>query len=93
MMTARLAFVREIERMSQSMGKFKDDEGRSLDVRPTVLLVGPGLEDTARALLTSDRLEDGKVNLYKGTAELVVSTRITINCAHLPCHEQEAGGR
>ncbi|WP_339457195.1 Mu-like prophage major head subunit gpT family protein [Pseudomonas sp. EA_65y_Pfl1_P120] len=64
-----------------AMGKFKDDDGRPLDVRPTILLVGPGLEDTAKALLTSDRLEDGKVNLYKGTAELVVSTRITSDTA------------
>lgn len=64
-----------------AMRKFKDDEGRPLDVNPTVLLVGPGLEDTARALLTSERLEDGKVNLYKGTAELVVSTRITSDTA------------
>ncbi|BAV74115.1 Mu-like prophage major head subunit [Pseudomonas chlororaphis subsp. aurantiaca] len=64
-----------------AMGKFKDDDGRSLNVRPTVLLVGPGLEDTARALLTSDRLEDGKANIYKGTAELVVSTQIISDTA------------
>ncbi|KAI3478155.1 hypothetical protein L1887_59946 [Cichorium endivia] len=64
-----------------AMRKFKDDEGRPLDVNPNILLVGPGLEDTAKALLTADRLEDGKVNLYKGTAELVVSTRITSDTA------------
>lgn len=64
-----------------AMGKIKGDDGNSLDVRPTILLVGPGLEDTARALLTSDRLEDGKANLYKGTAELVVSTRIISDTA------------
>lgn len=55
-----------------AMRKFKDEKGRPLKVRPNVLLVGPALEDTARALLTSDRLEDGKTNPYKGTAELVV---------------------
>lgn len=64
-----------------AMGRINGDDGNSLDVRPTILLVGPGLEDTARALLTSDRLEDGKANLYKGTAELVVSTRIKSDTA------------
>lgn len=60
-----------------AMRKFKDDEGRPLNINPTVLLVPPALEDTARALLTVDRLEDGKPNPYKGTAELVVEARLT----------------
>lgn len=64
-----------------AMRKFKDEEGRPLGVRPNVLLVGPGLEDTARALLTNERLEDGKANPYKGTAELVVSERIESDTA------------
>lgn len=64
-----------------AMKKFKDDEGRPLNVNPTILLVGPALEDTARALLTNDRLEDGKPNPYKGTAELVVDARITSDTA------------
>ncbi|MEN7431402.1 Mu-like prophage major head subunit gpT [Chromobacterium violaceum] len=60
-----------------AMKKFKDDEGRPLNINPNVLLVPPALEDTGRALLTSDRLEDGKINPYKGTAELVVDARLT----------------
>ena len=60
-----------------AMKKFKDDEGRPLNINPNVLLVPPALEDTARALLTSDRLDDGKANPYKGTAELVVDARLT----------------
>ncbi|GHD63849.1 Mu-like prophage major head subunit gpT family protein [Jeongeupia chitinilytica] len=60
-----------------AMKKFKDEEGRPLNITPNVLLVGPALEDTARALLTNDRLEDGKANPYKGTAELVVDGRLT----------------
>jgi len=63
------------------MRSFKDDEGRPLTVRPNVLLVGPALEDTARALLTNERLEDGKTNLYRGTAELVVDERIESDSA------------
>lgn len=64
-----------------AMKKFTDDEGRPLNITPNVLLVGPALEDTARALLTNDRLEDGKTNPYKGTAELVVDARITSDTA------------
>ena len=64
-----------------AMKKFKDDEGRPLNITPDVLLVGPALEDTARALVTVDRLEDGKPNPYKGTAEVVVDSRITSDTA------------
>ncbi len=64
-----------------AMKKLKDDEGRPLNINPNILLVGPGLEDSARALLTVDKLEDGKPNPYKGTAELVVSSRIESDTA------------
>ena len=64
-----------------AMRKFTDDEGRSLNITPNVLLCGPALEDTARALLTSDRLEDGKANPFKGAFELVVDARITSDTA------------
>ncbi|SOD42324.1 Mu-like prophage major head subunit gpT family protein [Nitrosovibrio sp. Nv4] len=64
-----------------AMKKFKDDEGRPLNVNPNILLVGPSLEDTANALMTVDRLEDGKPNPYKGTATVVVDARITSDTA------------
>jgi len=64
-----------------AMRRFKDEDGRPINVSPTVLLVPPALEDTARALLTVDRLEDGKPNPYKGTAELVVESRLTSDTA------------
>jgi phage major head subunit gpT-like protein len=64
-----------------AMRKFKDEDGRPINSIPTVLLVPPALEDTARALLTVDRLEDGKPNPYKGTAELVVESRLTSDTA------------
>jgi phage major head subunit gpT-like protein len=41
-----------------------------------VLLVGPGLQDDANSLMTSDRLDDGKTNPYKGTATVVVDARL-----------------
>lgn len=64
-----------------AMRRFKDEDGRPINISPTVLLVPPALEDTARALLTVDRLEDGKPNPYKGTAELVVESRLTSDTA------------
>ena len=55
-----------------TMRKFKDDEGRPLGVRGTTLLVPPALEDEANTLKSAERLEDGKVNPYRGTFEVVV---------------------
>lgn len=60
-----------------AMGMFKDDEGRPLNVTPTILLVPVALRDVANTLYTADRLEDGKVNLYKGMFKPVVSPRLT----------------
>lgn len=64
-----------------AMRKFKDDEGRPLNITPNVLLVPPALEDTARALMNNDKLEDGKPNPYKGTAEVVCDARLTSDTA------------
>lgn len=64
-----------------AMMSFKDDEGRPLGVNPDTLLVGPALMDTATVLLTNDRLEDGKPNPYKGTANLVVFPHVTSTTA------------
>lgn len=63
------------------MRKFKDDEGRPLNVTPNVLLVPPALEHIALAIVNNDRLDDGKANLYKGTAEVVVDARLTSDTA------------
>ena len=64
-----------------AMRKFKDDEGRPLNVTPNVLLVPPALESIALAIVNNDRLDDGKANLYKGTAEVVVDARLTSDTA------------
>lgn len=50
----------------------KDAEGRPLNLKPTLLVVPPALEDIANALMTVDKLEDNKVNPYKGTAKVLV---------------------
>jgi len=60
-----------------TMMKFKDESGRPLNVKPNILLVPPAQEDVANALMTVDRLEDGKPNPYKGAAKVQVSTRLT----------------
>lgn len=64
-----------------AMRKFKDDEGRPLNITPNVLLVPPALEDVANALMNADRLDDGKVNPYKGTAEVVCDARLLSDTA------------
>ncbi|HCQ9810027.1 TPA: Mu-like prophage major head subunit gpT family protein [Acinetobacter baumannii] len=50
----------------------KDEEGRPLNLKPTLLIVPPALEDTANALMNNERFEDGKPNPYKGTAKVLV---------------------
>lgn len=55
-----------------AMRSLKDENGRGLKVRPTVLVVPPAQEDVARTLLTADKFDDGSINIYKGTAELIV---------------------
>jgi phage major head subunit gpT-like protein len=64
-----------------AMKKFKDDEGRPLNITPNVLLVPPALEDVANVLATNDRLDDGKANPYKGTFTPVVDARLTSDTA------------
>ena len=55
-----------------AMRSLKDEDGRGLKVRPTVLVVPPAQEDVAKTLLTADKFDDNSNNIYKGTAELVV---------------------
>lgn len=64
-----------------ALGKMKDVEGRSLNVRATLLVVPTALEDTANALMTVERLEDGKANIYKGTAKVLVVPWLTSDTA------------
>ena len=59
-----------------AMMTITNDEGEPLDITPN-LLVPPALENTAKTLMTADKLEDDKPNSYKNTAEVLVSPRIT----------------
>lgn len=60
-----------------AMKSFKDEEGQPLGTKPTLFLVPPALGDAARLLMTTDRLEDGKPNPYKGMCEVVEDARIS----------------
>lgn len=78
---SQAAAIASLGAAKNAMGKFKDNEGRPLNVKPNVLLVPVALEDIANALYTADRLDDGKVNLYKGKYLPVVSARLTSDTA------------
>lgn len=64
-----------------ALRKVKDDEFRPLNLVGDTLVVPPAQEDTTTALMTVDRLEDGKPNPYKGTAKVVVDGRLTSDTA------------
>jgi phage major head subunit gpT-like protein len=64
-----------------AMRKMADDEGRPLNITPTILLVPPALGDAARLLMTSDKLADQEPNPYKNTAEVVEDARLTSDTA------------
>ncbi|MEN3260770.1 Mu-like prophage major head subunit gpT family protein [Sodalis endosymbiont of Spalangia cameroni] len=63
------------------MRQMKDEEGRPLNIMPDLLVVPPALDDVARTLITAERLDDGKANIYKGTAEVLVVPWLTSDSA------------
>ncbi|MFW2163055.1 Mu-like prophage major head subunit gpT family protein [Acinetobacter beijerinckii] len=56
----------------EMMTSLKDENGRSLKVKPDLLVVPPALETTANALMTVSKFADGTENIYKGKAEVLV---------------------
>lgn len=56
----------------EAMMGMKGDHGRPLGVRPSLLVVPPGLEGQALEILNAERDAAGATNVYKGTAELLV---------------------
>ncbi|RRW90599.1 Mu-like prophage major head subunit gpT family protein [Pandoraea apista] len=68
-------------KVRSAMRKFKDDEGRPLNITPNVLLVPPSLDDIANALMTNERLNDGMPNPYKGAARVVCDARLLSDTA------------
>lgn len=55
-----------------AMLAFKDDEGKPLGIKPSLLVVPPSLEGAARKLL-AETDASGATNPWKGTAELLVT--------------------
>ncbi|AUX87185.1 head protein [Acinetobacter sp. ACNIH2] len=55
-----------------TMTGLKDENGRSLKIKPNLLVVPPALETTAKALMTAAKFADGTENIFKGTAEVLV---------------------
>ncbi|MBE7415086.1 MAG: Mu-like prophage major head subunit gpT family protein [Deltaproteobacteria bacterium] len=56
-----------------AMMSFKDDEGKPLGVKPSLLVVPPSLEGKAREILLNERNADGSTNTWRNTAELLVT--------------------
>jgi len=56
-----------------TMRSFKAANGSPLHVTPSVLVVGPSLEDAARKLLLAQQNSTGASNVYANTADLIVS--------------------
>ncbi|MDI3259690.1 MAG: Mu-like prophage major head subunit gpT family protein [Sinobacteraceae bacterium] len=57
----------------QAMMAFKSDEGRPLGIKPTLLVCGPSNEGAALEILKAERNASGATNIYRGTAELLVT--------------------
>jgi phage major head subunit gpT-like protein len=60
---------------------FTDDEGRALALIPDVLEVPPTLEGVAKVLMEADKLGDNSPNPYRGTAKIIVNSRLTSGTA------------
>lgn len=54
------------------MTSLKDENGRSLKIKPDLLVVPPVLEATANALMTVSKFADGTENIFKGKVEVLV---------------------
>jgi len=55
-----------------AMMSFKDDDGKPLGITPNLLVVPPSLEGAAREILEAERDAQGKTNIWRGTAEVLV---------------------
>lgn len=56
-----------------AMMSFKNDTGKPLGIRPTLLLVPPTLEKNALEVIQAERLANGATNVYRNTAQVLVS--------------------
>ncbi|MCM2438276.1 hypothetical protein HGO34_00930 [Agrobacterium vitis] len=56
-----------------SMMSLRGDNGRLLGVKPTVLVVGPSLEEAARELIVSQTRANGESNPWRDSLDLLVT--------------------
>lgn len=56
-----------------AMMGMKGDQAKPLNIRPTLLVVPPSLEGKALEILNAERTSAGATNVYKGTAQLLVT--------------------
>ncbi|MAI62417.1 MAG: hypothetical protein CBB87_08070 [Micavibrio sp. TMED27] len=55
-----------------AMEKLKGDNGRSLRLKPTLLVVGPSNKEAAKEILEKERNANGETNIHRGAVELLV---------------------
>lgn len=60
-----------------AMSTLKSDEGRPLNVRPTLLVVGPSLEGAAQDLIKAERNAAGATNTLFNAVDILVSPYLT----------------
>jgi phage major head subunit gpT-like protein len=56
-----------------AMMGFRGENGQLLGITPTVMVVPPALEEAALHILNAERNEAGASNVWKGTADLIVT--------------------
>lgn len=54
-----------------AMGELEGDHGKKLTIDPNVLLVPPSLEDEAKMLMSSEKLDNGKRNPHKDKCRVI----------------------
>ncbi len=57
-----------------AMRSLKGDNGRPLNIKPNLLVVGPGNEDAAEEILEAERNAQGATNVLRGKADLLVTS-------------------
>lgn len=56
-----------------AMQDFRNNGGRLLGVKPTILVVPPALDAAALQILNATHAANGESNIWQGTAQLIVA--------------------
>lgn len=64
------------ETVRSAMMSLKGDDGQPLEIMPSLLVVPPQLEGTARKILNADLISGGETNIWKGSADLLVVPKL-----------------